>query len=239
MSKHSSKRRRPTASRPECAQKSSQAKPAKSKPAQGKPAKSKPAGYNPSAAMHRELVTKRRGELAELTFSLKAYHLGFGVSKPYGDSERYDVILDARSLTARRRKIKDAGLSCAASRTVKCRRKPPATIPRFPSPPLWRVQVKCTTHLVEGFYHLAAHRHASGRAVPYLPGEIDFLAAYVLPEDTWYIIPLGAFVGRTSLLFRRRDDPRPGLYDAYREAWELLRPSLTTCEKCGANTLLV
>jgi hypothetical protein len=26
-----------------------------------------------------------------------------------------------------------------------------------------------------------------------------------------------------ALLFRRKRDPKPGLYDAYREAWHLLR----------------
>jgi hypothetical protein len=56
-----------------------------------------------TAAQH-ELVTKRRGELAELAFTLKAATLGFGVSKPFGDSERYDVILDARTLTPPKRR---------------------------------------------------------------------------------------------------------------------------------------
>lgn len=42
---------------------------------------------------HRE--TKRKGELAELAFVYKAAGLGFGVAKPYGDSERYDFILDS------------------------------------------------------------------------------------------------------------------------------------------------
>jgi hypothetical protein len=78
--------------------------------------------------------------------------------------------------------------------------------------------------MVDGMYHLNAHRRTGGRAVPYLPGEIDFLAAFIIPENTWYIIPLHAFLGSTSLLFRRRTDPKPGLYDAYREAWHLLRP---------------
>ena len=39
--------------------------------------------------------SKRRGELAELAFTYKAVSLGFGVAKPYGDSERYDFILDS------------------------------------------------------------------------------------------------------------------------------------------------
>ena len=37
---------------------------------------------------------KQKGELAELTFLQKAASLGFGVAKPYGDSERCDFILD-------------------------------------------------------------------------------------------------------------------------------------------------
>lgn len=38
---------------------------------------------------------KRRGELVEVAFLHKAVSLGFGVAKPYGDSESYDFILDA------------------------------------------------------------------------------------------------------------------------------------------------
>jgi hypothetical protein len=38
---------------------------------------------------------KRRGEVAELAFMLKAASLGFGVAKPWGDSDRYDFILDS------------------------------------------------------------------------------------------------------------------------------------------------
>jgi hypothetical protein len=36
---------------------------------------------------------KRRGEIAELAFLLKAVSLGFGVAKPWGDSDRFDFIL--------------------------------------------------------------------------------------------------------------------------------------------------
>jgi PD-(D/E)XK endonuclease len=96
--------------------------------------------------------------------------------------------------------------------------------PPHPIAPLWRVQVKCSTQLTDGLYHLNAHRRTGGRAIPYLPGEIDFLAAYIIPEDTWYIIPLEAFLGSTSLLFRRKKDRKPGHYDQYKEAWHLLRP---------------
>jgi hypothetical protein len=237
----------------------------------------------------RELNTKRRGELAELAFTLKAARLGFGVSRPFGDSERYDAIIDARELspsrrhscpptcptlqsfhrrkTARatnpreperesqresecptlrgvrrvrsthvatgasavpRRKASGIGkgvsLDCPALRTFRHFDRKPSWCGRDGTPPLWRVQVKCSTQLENDMYHLNAHRRTGGRAVPYFPGEIDFLAAYIIPEDTWYIIPLEAFLGSTSLLFRRRNDPKPGLYDEYKEAWHLLRP---------------
>jgi hypothetical protein len=78
-----------------------------------KPSRRRPSASRPKAApdkpplftaAQRELVTKRRGELAELAFTLKAATLGFGVSKPFGDSERYDVILDARTFTPPRRR---------------------------------------------------------------------------------------------------------------------------------------
>jgi hypothetical protein len=39
---------------------------------------------------------KRKGEAVELAFMLKAVSLGFGVAKPWGDSERYDFILGYR-----------------------------------------------------------------------------------------------------------------------------------------------
>jgi hypothetical protein len=158
-------------------------------------------------AVHRELTTKRLGELAELAFSFKAYNFGFGVSKPYGDSERYDTIIDAREIGKVR-----------------------------VGTPLWRVQVKCTNQLFQGMYHLSAGRRLEGHVVPYKLGEIDFLAAYIIPEETWYIIPIEAFLGLKNLTFRRGDDPRPGMYDNYYEAWQLLRAKLTKCDKCGADT---
>jgi hypothetical protein len=39
-------------------------------------------------------TSKQRGELAEIRFMLKAAGLGFGVAKPWGESERYDFALD-------------------------------------------------------------------------------------------------------------------------------------------------
>jgi PD-(D/E)XK endonuclease len=263
MSRKPRPRRHPPASRPGSAQKSSTQK----SPAQFSSAQT---------ASHRELTTKRRGELAELAFTLKATALGFTVSRPYGESNRYDFIVDfcgknpcagpdpAESHNLDSHHPNSSGNS-AAGKTPNCKtvldttaktatvntatprtatpnpttrkhtRKNPSlrqTIAnlaaQLPHPPtsLWRVQVKCSTQIMDGLYRVNAHRRINGRAVPYLPSEIDFFAVYIIPEDTWYIIPLLATRGRTSLLFRRKADPRPGLYDPYREAWPLLHPRM-------------
>jgi hypothetical protein len=47
-----------------------------------------------SARMRR--LPKRRGEIAEAAFLHKVAAMGFGVAKPWGDSERYDFIVDVR-----------------------------------------------------------------------------------------------------------------------------------------------
>ena len=200
----------------------------------------KPPTAQPSLARQQELTTKRRGELAELAFTLKAASLGFGVAKPYGDSERYDFILDPRNATFA---CHTATLACHTTTlachttTNPCHSEPARSggeEPAFPNHcptlrdvqrvgthPLHRVQVKCSTQLLNGLYRVNAHRRTQGRAVLYLPSEIDFFAVYIIPEDTWYVIPILA-IHATSLFFRRRRDRRPGLYDQFREAWHLL-----------------
>ncbi len=47
------------------------------------------------AAWWRGLTRKRRGEMAEAAFLHKASRLGFGVAKPWGDSDPYDLIVDS------------------------------------------------------------------------------------------------------------------------------------------------
>ncbi len=56
----------------------------------------------------------------------------------------------------------------------------------------------------------------------YRVDEVDFFAIYVLPEDVWYIIP-------SEVVLRLKSNIRvaPGVpgqkYEAYMEAWELLK----------------
>ncbi len=72
----------------------------KSSPASVSTLRAQSVGRNPpSPSKHPN--TKRIGELAEAAFIVKAASLGFAVSKPWGDSERYDFILDSGQRTWR------------------------------------------------------------------------------------------------------------------------------------------
>ena len=61
---------------------------------------------------------------------------------------------------------------------------------------LWRVQVKTTAHMTSGLYALHARCFTQQRLGPYSASDIDFLVAYVLPEDTCYIFPVSVVAGR-------------------------------------------
>ena len=56
--------------------------------------KSRPIHRNPRPQTTTDLPPKRRGEVAEAAFLHKAASLGFSISKPWGESDRYDFILD-------------------------------------------------------------------------------------------------------------------------------------------------
>ncbi len=80
---------------------------------------------------------------------------------------------------------------------------------------LLRVQVKSISSPYRGVYHVHPVRGAIKR--PYRRNELDFLAVYVAPEDTWYIVPARVFAGHQTLWF----GPHSRLL-RYREAWDQL-----------------
>ncbi len=96
---------------------------------------------------------------------------------------------------------------------------------------LARVQVKsCYTQRnrrQSGFTILARHRMSRG-GIAYSLEDIDFIAAYVAPCQTWYVIPIEAL---KSISIRLHPGLRPGgktkragaFYETYREAWHLLK----------------
>ncbi len=80
------------------------------------------------------------------------------------------------------------------------------------------VQVKSTIfELEEGGYTCGVC--GAGRK-PYPPGSFDFLAAYVIWDDAWYIIPAEMILGQARVTVY----PQSGKskYAPYREAWHLL-----------------
>src|SRR5205823_12454031 len=89
---------------------------------------------------------KLQGEWAEVCFLWRAASLGFAVSKPYGDSTRYDFVVDA-----------DAGLQ--------------------------RVQVKSVSQMDNKLSYRVSCGSGGGTKRGYTSGDIDFLAAYIIPHD--------------------------------------------------------
>lgn len=79
------------------------------------------------------------------------------------------------------------------------------------------VQVKCTIarqHNAKGYIcNLKCNNKK------YREGSCDFVAAYAILEDTWYIVPETAIRGLGALSLCSTM-PK---YERYREAWELLR----------------
>ena len=176
------------------------------RPAQALPTRATPRAQTP---LEREQTTKRRGEISELAFALAAARQGFGISRPYGDSERYDIILDWSHISPVIPNRAEGAVRNLLYSSIR--------------PRLVRVQVKSSTQLQYGLYRVNAHRRINGRAVPYTLAEIDFFAAYVIPEDSWFIFPLTHILGATAVTLSPKRRRKPHINDPYREAWHLLR----------------
>ena len=86
------------------------------------------------------------------------------------------------------------------------------------------VQVKCTVFRSkngEGYVCSVCSSHKV-----YREGSFDFLAAYVVPEKTWYILPAKEIVGKRSVSLCTPTSR----YEKYREAWALLREAVGASE---------
>ena len=85
---------------------------------------------------------------------------------------------------------------------------------------LWRVQVKSTSRLSHRHYAIHARGSRRREADLYTKDEIDLIVAYVIPEDAWYVIPIGAVRGRPVLYFYPNGSARGvARLERYREAW--------------------
>ena len=86
------------------------------------------------------------------------------------------------------------------------------------------VQVKCTyAKLQTGKGYICAVL-SNGKIYP--AGSFDFVAAYLIPEDAWYIVPAKLIQGHKTICL----SSPAGKYEQYREAWHLLREA-TACEQ--------
>jgi len=88
-----------------------------------------------------------------------------------------------------------------------------------------RVQVKSTSYRLANGYQCGFRPSQSQRR--YARRNVDFFAAYIIPEQVWYIIP-AAVVLRTKSSYLRLCPVQSMRwyrykYESYRDAWKLLR----------------
>ncbi len=90
------------------------------------------------------------------------------------------------------------------------------------------VQVKSTT-VKNGGGYVCSVRQNNAR---YARGAFDFLAAYVIPEDVWYIIPAKKLARRGCVTLCSNSGEAN--FEEHREAWHLLREAAGVEEETGA-----
>jgi PD-(D/E)XK endonuclease len=136
---------------------------------------------------------KQRGEWVELQFMAQAARRRFAISRPWGETQAYDV-----------------GIEHALN--------------------FLRVQVKSTTARSGAGYRCQfMPNHKKKR--DYSLKEIDLFAAYVIPEDAWYLIPAVLLLGARRRFMAALCPVSPPAkkasycYECYREAWNLLTKS--------------
>lgn len=83
-----------------------------------------------------------------------------------------------------------------------------------------RVQVKSTIYRRRDGRSYSLNVLGPGRQ-RYGRHELDFVAVYLIPEDTWYIFPFDVVAENCSLHFTMGGQRQK--YGRYREAWELLK----------------
>lgn len=134
---------------------------------------------------------KFRGEQAECAFIHAAMERGLVVSVPLSDSAGYDLIIDT-------------------SRPFDLRARRRGR--------LLRIQVKCA-HLraPNGFQF---HAWRTNARKPLTCRDADFIACFVVPFGTWYIIPVQELVSMNIRLHPDVPNSR-GRFERFRERWDL------------------
>ncbi len=95
-----------------------------------------------------------------------------------------------------------------------------------------RVQVKSTDYKGPLGYSCSFLR--CPRTSRYTADELDFFAAYIIPMDVWYIIPVDVALRVTGTLLLN-PSRRGQRYQSYMEAWHLLREKTAISDPKAAN----
>jgi hypothetical protein len=162
--------------------------------------------------------SKLRGEWAELRFMTRAAERGLMISKPWGDSARYDLMIEHHGRVLRIQvkstmRIVRGCYRCHLPTLPHCH--PEATAfssPKDPGAP------RDASRTLRG--NKSRVRRAS-KSEALLQNQIDFVAAYIIPLDLWYILPAPVTTrlhGHISLSPHRKGHK----YEPYLEAWHLL-----------------
>ena len=80
----------------------------------------------------------------------------------------------------------------------------------------WRVQVKSVRSLNYRRKHYRVSL-AGSQSLRYTADEIDFLVAYIFPEDAWFVFPASVVENRASICIAAKSK-----FQQYREAWKLM-----------------
>ena len=83
-----------------------------------------------------------------------------------------------------------------------------------------RVQVKSA--YCDGKDGYSFHACGNVQSVVYTARDIDFLVAYIAPEDVWYVLPIHVFKHIKSVKFFPTSKRRMSRFEKYREAWYVL-----------------
>lgn len=85
---------------------------------------------------------------------------------------------------------------------------------------LSRVQCKSTATLDSRKTYKICTTHGKNKQTLYLSADIDVIACYVFPTDSWYLIPIDRVSTRTINLFPHKPESK-GKFESFQEAWEL------------------
>jgi hypothetical protein len=192
--------------------------------------------------------SKLRGEWAELRFMTRVAEHGIMISKPWGDSARYDLMIEHHGRVLRIQvkstmRIVRGCYRCHLPISPACHPEirtpistrhrearalakichPEATALSSPKDPGAPRDASRTLRGNNSRVRRASKSEAQPRTHPrtHPQNQIDFVAAYIIPLDLWYILPAPVTTrlhGHISLSPHRKGHK----YEPYLEAWHLL-----------------